>query len=48
MLYEEGKNPFIVVLDGVTDVRRFLVPLRVLVRWLACMPSLFLHGAVLR
>lgn len=23
MLYEEGKNPFIVVLDGVTDVRNF-------------------------
>ena len=23
MLYEEGKNPFIVVLDGITDVRNF-------------------------
>lgn len=23
MLYEEGKNPFIIVLDGVTDVRNF-------------------------
>ena len=23
LLYEEGKNPFIVVLDGITDVRNF-------------------------
>ena len=23
MLYEQGKNPFIVVLDGITDVRNF-------------------------
>jgi 23S rRNA (guanosine2251-2'-O)-methyltransferase len=23
MLYEEGKNPFIIVLDGITDVRNF-------------------------
>lgn len=23
MLYEEGKNPFIVILDGITDVRNF-------------------------